>query len=174
MTTPEVVKLTAPGSAITVAVSASGPVPVGQYPEIAFTGTASDRRHVTVQVPKSSADRQLGRLDLTYATAVGKVLTFSRDPNTTDPRKPYWGITLADAPEFGRPIPGLDDAPTPEAPHPADAENGDEERRAALYPKITDYVLDKIVPRYEAKGIAVTMEGVGAIVATLYIQACKR
>lgn len=95
----------------------------------------SDGRDV-LYLPKDSADRQLNRIGLDYASAIGVSLRFSRDHNPKKGAKPYWGITVAgrgqapSAPSKRLPppetvpprqggakhIPGLDDPPDGEIP----------------------------------------------------------
>jgi hypothetical protein len=48
----------------------------------------------TLYLPKDSADRQLGRLNLAYEDCAGLTLTFSRDPNPKAGAKPFWGISI--------------------------------------------------------------------------------
>lgn len=43
-----------------------------------------------------------------------------------------------------------------------------------LYSNLTDYTLEKIVPKYAKAGIALDMQAIAAIVATQYIAASKR
>ncbi len=191
--TAEIIKLTAVGSSITLVVDTCAKVPVGQYPEWEFVGHAQ-QGNVAVRVPESAFTRQMTRLGLTAETVRFKTITISRDPNAASPAKPYWGINLAGdaavmapaahqgaktyaAPKapVGHDIPPVDlsrfpfdrdEMPEPEQP---------KESGAALYEKITRYVLTKIVPIYDEHGYnAIGEDTVAAIVATLYIQANKR
>lgn len=180
----EPTKLTNAGDSITFTCTSAGVLtgadgtPLGKWPEVEFRGRDGGRE-VIVRVPQKSADRQLGRIPLTYAECAGKVLTVSRDPNASEPSKPYWGVSLVgtDVPASGGAVGGGTAAspassqakPTPAVTAPApDADTG-----AALYAKITAYVLRDIVPLYAAKGIPLTMDGTAAIVATLYISATR-
>lgn len=164
----EPIKLTAPGSSVTFLCSACFQVPVGRYPEIEFQGT-DGTTPLVIRVPKVSADRQLGRAGLTYEKCIGARLTISRDANKTDASKPFWGITLhgfegtstAGSPSAAPPA--LPAKPTPAAA-PALAGH-------ALYEKITDYVLERIMPKYTTAEVPYDGGTVAAIVATLYIQA---
>lgn len=174
----EVIKLTEPGSSLTVAVIDCAPMTVGTYPEIEFTGLDGDKL-VAIRVPKSSADRQLKRGDLTYETAKGKVLTFSRDPSN-DPNKPYWGITLVgDAPP-------QTPAQSADASVPNKAEsvaatgtnghkvNGDtREKLSAAYDAATKHVIEKVVPMYRGAKIEPTAQDIAAMTATLFIAATR-
>lgn len=95
MTALPVTKITKAGESITLNVMACAKVPVGQFPEIEFSGIDVESRTVlAVRVPESSANRQIARLNLTYADCVGKTLRISRDPNPAAPSKPYWGISV--------------------------------------------------------------------------------
>lgn len=188
------VKLAKAGDSLTMTVERCGKVGMGKYPETEFIGYSNDGELVCVVMPKTSADRQLVRLDRTEASIVGNVITISRDPNTADANKPFWGVNFADAapvslaPRIDKPK--TNGAPTVKAPHdippqdasrfPFDADEapqGQQDSRAsgaALYGGITKWVLEKIVPLYADRGIDVTMEGTAAIVATIFIQANKR
>ncbi len=116
------VKLKQAGESITLGVDFCQPSETGQYPEIEFTGI-DGAEPVKVQVPKASCDRQMARLGIAnYEGFAGKIVTISRDPNTKDASKPYWGITIkgakqngapkpvaaSPAPNIGAPIAGLD------------------------------------------------------------------
>ena len=63
----------------------------GQYGEQVKFSDGSD----ILFLPKTSADRQLERLGLTYATAVGETLTFSRSANPKKGSAPFWDISPA-------------------------------------------------------------------------------
>lgn len=159
------IKLKNAGESVTLQITACAPLAIGTYPEIEFTGT-DGRGAFSIRVPKKSADRQLERAGLTYASAVGKTLKFSRDANQIDASKPFWGIVVMG----GKPV--LRDEATQAAPDPEPPEDAaPSDKGAALYRKITEYVLERILPLYEEHGIAVTHEGTAAIVATMYIQA---
>lgn len=172
MSFPEKVKLTKAGESITLIVSACGPASVGTYPEIEFTGKSGNRL-VMVPVPKQSADRQLGRIPFSYQECVGATLTISRDANDKDASKPYWGITLAGSAPVRADSPPQATAPAAQTGHPDGGQPVKAESGVALYAKITNYVLDHVLPLYEEAGITPTMEGTAAICATLYIQANK-
>ncbi len=163
----ELIPLKKAGDTITLAIVKCSKVPVGKFPEYEFVGTAADKRLFAVVVPQTAVSRQLARMEQTVESVVGLTLTFSRDPNPADAAKPYWGITLASG---ATPSP----APVPAQAAVANAAPAKpQENGAALYSKITDHVLTKVIPKYAAVGIEVTMEGTAAIVATLYINACK-
>lgn len=164
MTDATLVKLKNAGDSITIKVASCGKVPVGKYPEVSFIGT-DGRATVDVRMPLQSVERQFARLNLDYVKCIGETLTISRDPNASDPAKPYWGITVADASPNGSP-------PKAAAPQTA-AEPEPKKSGAALYREITEYTLEKVVPLYVAKGIPLTMEGTAAIVATMYIAATR-
>ena len=171
MTDP--IKLTTAGQSVTFACTACFQVPVGKFPEIEFQGM-DGTTPLVIRVPKVSADRQLGRIPLTYEQAVGCRLTISRDPNPATPSKPYWGITLVSqgTGTAGASLPQGAGAgahaspPTPVAPAPA-------EKRDVIYARITDWVLANIVPKYDAAGITCDSATVAAITATLYIDTRK-
>lgn len=63
----------------------------GQYGAQVLFSDGTD----TLYLPKESADRQLTRIGIDYASAVDMTLTFSRDPNPKKGAKPYWGISYA-------------------------------------------------------------------------------
>lgn len=178
MSTLEVVKLKQAGETVSFTVESCGKVGVGQYPEVEFIGEG-----MSLVMPQKSADRQLERAGLTYASAVGKRLRFSRDENKTDASKPYWGITVleSEANNGGgvksaqgnasqgdaRPKAGTSPVSAPQ-PGASSAEFSD-----PRYEAITDYVLVNIVPRYKNRGIICDASATAAIVATLYINASR-
>lgn len=198
MATPELIKLVGAGSTLVMLVDTCGELPFGDYKEVEFVGMDDTNRRVALRIPKSSTDRQLGRLEMVYTDAVGKRLIFSRDPNTKSPDKPpYWGINLASGAvwpvENGQPgtggtgaIPrpaGTAQPPAPPNPAPATstgvtsgtvAQPHEHPSGAALYRKIAKWYLDEIVPLYIEAGVPVTHEGCGAGIAALYIQANKQ
>lgn len=88
------IKLKSAGESCTLTVTACAPATAGQYPGILFEGDADGAR-VGVEMPPSSAQRQLDRLNLDSESVVGKTITISRDENPSNPARPYWGITLA-------------------------------------------------------------------------------
>ncbi len=71
MSNPELVKLTRAGEAQAMRVTHCGPLKLGTYPEISFVGIGSMGREIEIRVPQKSADRQLARIPLSYAEAVG-------------------------------------------------------------------------------------------------------
>lgn len=88
------VKLRSAGDSLTMQVETCAKMTIGTYPEISFIGS-DGARQVEIRVPEKSANRQLERLGMSYPDCAGKVMTFARDPNRTDPAKPFWSITLA-------------------------------------------------------------------------------
>lgn len=126
---PTPIKLTQPGSSLTMLVQSAAMATVGKYPEMVFTGVVEETGElVSLAMPKSSADRQLARLTLDMPGAPGEVLTFSRDANPSDAAKPYWGIAFgetANLPATGPIVPprGSQTAKTPpvdDTPPPTD------------------------------------------------------
>ena len=187
MTAFEKVKLTNAGDSLTLSVVKCAPAATGNFPGIEFAGTTADGRAVVLEVPKASTDRQLGRLNLTYESAVGKTLTFSRDPNAAQPTKPYWGINPASAPvippprpaaakpqgiDLGGPIAGLDE-PEPEPPEdaavPEKAANPARDRLVASF-KLYDACMAHAL-KVKARLPEGTDVDIAAVAATLYIQA---
>lgn len=151
----------------------------GKYPDVEF----EDDKGNVYPVPKSAADRQLERLGLTDDGIVGRIITISRSENRQDASKPYWNIEANGAAKAkgtggvpngaasGGGQPANTRQSTSESHTPGTAQASASEKPSALYEKVTDFVLDKIVPRYEAAGIPVTDRGVAAMVATVYIAA---
>jgi len=114
-----ILKLQNEGDAHTATATSVTPVQ-GQYGEqVEFVFTNGDK----VFLPKESADRQLDRLGLDYASAVGVALTFSRDHNPKKGAKPYWGIAFATAQERTPPPPSRR-VPSPHQPKPASGPSG--------------------------------------------------
>lgn len=110
------IKLKSAGESCTLTVTACAPATSGQYPGILFEGD-SDGTRVGVEMPPSSAQRQLDRLNLDSESVVGKTITISRDENKANPAKPYWGITLSGAKPAAKPAPKAASA-EPESPFP--------------------------------------------------------
>lgn len=96
---PTLVKLTTAGESVTMQVKSCEKAPTGKYPGMLWTGNAGTRGIITIEIPLSSTERQLKRLELTPASVVGRTVVISRDANATDPSKPWWGINLADVGE---------------------------------------------------------------------------
>lgn len=187
MTAPEILSLKQAGDSVTLRVQSCGPLSIGKYPEVEIVGMDGNRL-CAVRIPQKSVDRQFARIDLTYPSAVGKTLTISRDPNTSDPSKPFWGISLAkgatpqatraQAPaEFGGPIPGLDDLPN-EPPPVEEAYQQPTQRTADAVDK-----LDGLFQLYDvcfdhassiARKHATLAPDVSAMAATLFIAAKDR
>lgn len=171
------IKLTKEGDRHTMTVASCTKLGFGDYPEYEFVGRDGSK----VRVPESSTLRQLGRLDLTAESVAGRRVTIKRDKNAKQPNKPFWGIYLEDGEAEpsggtgGAAVAARESAPTT-GTHTTTAPTTqpDPEKGAALYAKITDYVLAHIVPRYQKAGIQVTHEGTAATVATLYIAANGR
>ncbi len=187
MSYPEKVKLTVAGEAVTLQVQKCAKATVGKFPGIEFTGIDQfDKRLITIEVPQSSADRQLGRIPLTYAEAVGCTLTISRDANSTDASKPYWGISLASGKVTARHPNPAEGPPEDDAPHPADrmdptpliqkhpgaGTSGPPE--PDLYLLLTVATLRDIVPLYVKAGIVPQAADVAAMVATRFIAQTKK
>lgn len=171
---------------------------VGKYPEVEFTGTDTHGILAMIVVNQKSTDRQLGRLALTYQTAVGQSLRFSRS-DSGDPSKPFWDINFADPNDAPASLvtagnsdkdttvrlvsasadagPGLESAPHPAdryemAPGPrarADDNDGDD-----LYVSLTRDTLTNILPLYVKAGLPVSAEALGSMVATRFIAQTKR
>jgi len=114
-------KLKQVNESVTLAVTACAPATSGQYPGIVFEGDSNGER-VGVELPPSSAQRQLSRLNLDSSSVVGQTITISRDPNPAKPASPYWGIVLAlpsqakAQPAPRRMQPGDEAKPLPDAP----------------------------------------------------------
>jgi hypothetical protein len=87
-----IIKLQNEGESHTMTVTECKTV-TGNYGEQVLFSDGTD----TLYLPKTSADRQLERLGVDEASAVGMNLTFSRDPNPKKGAKPYWGISYAGA-----------------------------------------------------------------------------
>lgn len=171
MTGPSVVQLKQAGDSLMFAVTRCEVAKTGNYPEVEIEGVDGDRA-VLVKMPRQSADRQLTRLDTTYAGIVGKIVTISRDPNKQDASKPYWGLTInGDAPTNGKPA-----APPAQAPQ---AEPSTDDRTVklkavfALQEVCFTHAL-KLAGAAEKAGITPTFEGVSALTAQAMIEASRR
>lgn len=91
---PQELKLTTAGQSVAMVVQSCALAKRGKYPGFIFTGDANGSV-VSVEVPKQSTERQLGRLQVTPESLVGQVVTLCREENKNDPAKPWWGIYLA-------------------------------------------------------------------------------
>lgn len=179
-TSENIIQLKQAGDGITLRVRKCEKMKIGTYPEVEFTGVDATGRECVVRVPEKASDRQLERAGLTRDTAIGHTLNFTRDANGQDPKKPFWGVTVADAPIDAPQRVATAPAAKPSAQQPTpsgapEAPNAEvhTEKRSVLYEKITDHVLKKIVPKYVSAGIPITQEGTAAIIATLFINACN-
>lgn len=165
------------GEWVTIGIASAEQVPVGRFPEYSFIGVDGDEQHVDLRVPKASADKQLARLNLTLADTVGAILKFSRGENKTDASKPYWNIDVVaqgNGTSGGRTsaVSGNTQpaAPTPPAPAKPVEER---EKGSAIYKRVTQFVLDDILPLYRKAGVTPTATDIHAMVATVYIAATK-
>ncbi len=178
------IKLKNEGESITIAVTACGLAPTGQYPEVLFTDGDTGEVY---SVPQVSCDRQLTRLAMTYADCVGKIMTISRAHNSKDASKPFWNLDVvgkSDAVPPARPaVPSSPPAPVPAKPldvarlkaeaqpfmqpePPNEREATPDEQGRFHYAGITRWVLAEIVPMYAKAGITLDMVAIGAIVNT--------
>ncbi len=117
-----IVKLTQEGDSLTMQVKDCEPVKGNFGEQVKFTATNGD----ILFLPKDSADRQLERCQLDYATAIGETLTFSRDKNKKPGAAPFWGITVANVRD-ANPAPSKRIAPPSGAPPQRKALPFDEE-----------------------------------------------
>ena len=88
------IKLKNAGESITLKVHSCAKATTGNFPGLLFSGMTATGE-VTLEVPVSSAERQLKRLELTADQIIGETITISRDPNAQNPAKPFWGISIA-------------------------------------------------------------------------------
>lgn len=175
----EPTKLKEEGQSITFTIASAGLLvgpdgkQLGKWPEVEFIGR-DGKQEIVLRVPQSAADRQLGRIPLTYAECAGKVLTFSRDHNPESSLKPYWGITLEGTatPHVANPVPVLPINTTP-LTKPTTVPGGEADELPAdplaRYAHLADWYVANIIPLLKANNIVVTHEGTGAGIATLFI-----
>jgi hypothetical protein len=183
MTSPNLVQLKQAGDSVMMHITRCGPVGVGRFPEIEFAGIDGGR-DVVVQMPKSSADRQLTRLKLDQASVVGKIITISRSPSD-DPAKPYWNISLngtapLPVPQPAQPTNGYKGPSVGETAADATVMPPEPQDRAtklkavfALQEVCFTHAL-KLAAAAESKGVAPTFEGVSALTAQAMIEASRR
>lgn len=176
--TPAVVKLPKVGDTLTLAVMSCLPSTQGQYPEVEFTGLDPQQHYVTIKVPKPSVDRQFQRCEIeSCAHAVGKILTFSRSPNTKQPTKPFWDISKdgdVDEPTKAAMAKVTPAATTESASRPAAASTAEQrEKLSASYKKITQFVLSDIAPIYREANVPPDATNISAMVHTLFIAATR-
>lgn len=180
----EQIKLQNAGDSLTFQCTGASIAKTGKWPEAIFAGH-DGAKEIVVHMPAQSAERQLTRLAMTYADCGNKTLTISRAPNHSDPNKPYWNLEVVgthatSGPKKAQPFDSMPPeyagggAHTP-APPSKDSAPASLDNYAAelLYASITAFVLKSIVPMYVARGIALDMQAIAAIVNTNFIQANK-
>lgn len=178
---PVLLSLKQAGESVTMRVTGCAPLAIGKYPELEIVGT-DGAQLVAVRMPIKSAERQFARANLTYADALGKTLTISRDPNNLDASKPYWGITVQPngsapvaatapqqqpPPEYGPPIPGLDVPELPDA----------RKKLASIFALQDDCFKHALtLSKYAAEKyqVALTLEGISALTAQAMIEASRQ
>jgi len=192
-------KLKQVNESVTLTVTACAPATSGQYPGIVFEGDANGER-VGVELPPSSAQRQLSRLNLDSSSVVGQTITISRDPNPAKPASPYWGIVLAlpsqakAQPASRRLNPGDEAKPLPDAPPlefaPPEDEpllgspnpgiaglksqnDGKAASLEAMYLRLFDRVALHISHRLDCD-MAACSDAVQAATASIFRESCKR
>jgi hypothetical protein len=133
-------------------------------------------------VPQSSVNSQITRLNLTaVGDMVGKGIKFSRSTKMSRASKPFWNIDLATPEELkalsAQSTNGTSGAsaavPATGTSAGAAGVSAPTKSYTDIYGKATDFVLDKILPKYVAKGLAPTATDVHAMVATLFIPKSK-
>lgn len=168
----EPLKLKNPGESVTIVVKSCTKLTFGQYPEFEFVGRDGSK----VRVPEVSALRQLGNLELTPESIVGRRVTIKRDANAKQPAKPYWGIYLegSGAKVTGGAANGAAVGTTQPPAAPAPAAPAKPEKDSALYLRMTEFVLTDVRNLYETHGYEMPADVAAAITATLYINAKGR
>lgn len=106
----EKLQLEQAGDAATITVQYVNEVATKFGTKLVFVGTDNTE---TPLIPDATADKQLARLSLDRASAVGETLTFSRAANPSG--KPYWNIDVGTAPK-----PASRRIPPPEKQQPFD------------------------------------------------------
>lgn len=177
-----IVRLKEPGEKATLRVTRVTYNAGADYPDYTFAGTLAETDEpVWVNVPKAATERQLDRLGYTDPQrTVGRLFTFKREANAKVPTKPFWAI-YEEHPGDDGPMPG--DAPPPVAASRATPPQGTpaqappapavEDRIDHRYVRVTQFVLDQVVPEYTSRGLTVTAEAAAAMTATLWIQLNK-
>lgn len=171
MTVPAILSLKQAGDAVTMHVETCALLAFGKYPEVEFTGKDGGRL-IAVRVPQKSADRQLTRIALTYATAVGKTLTISRDPNQVDPSKPFWGIS-----QFNGSVSPSSAVAAAQSPEPEPAPDPASDKLKAIFALQDECFKHAMgMAKYAAGklGTDPTLEGISALTAQAMIEASRQ
>jgi hypothetical protein len=177
MSDPIVIPLKVAGDSLTMAVTHCAPSTRGKYPGVEFIGTDGPRE-VMVEMPKVSADRQLGRLSLSMQTVVGKIITISRGANADDATKPYWNVAVVGN---GAP-PKTNGAASVQQPEPPPPDDEPEEATSRSAKLRAVFALQEVCFTHALKlaeialqaGVPANLEGVSALTAQALIEACRR
>lgn len=169
-----VVSLKNAGESITIGVESCKLMEIGKYPEVEFVGQDGSRS-VAVRVNKQSADRQLARLGLDYASAAGKILTLSRSANPADASKPWWNINLAGTMPKANGKPPVQRTAIPDdlPEEPPPIEEAYSQTKPVIPPGLSDVF--RLYDACLAHAQRVAYDGdVAAATATMFIEASKR
>jgi hypothetical protein len=167
----ERVKLTEPGSELVMLVRSVRPETVERNEYFLFDDGAKE-----MLVPQSSVKAQLERLELDSVDGLkGKAIKFSRSTKMSRAGKPYWNVDLA-SPEEAKAA-GAASAAVPATGTPAGAAGAQPavppKSYTDLYIKATDFVIEKIIPKYKAAGLTLTGTDVKEMVACVFIPKSK-
>jgi hypothetical protein len=128
-------------------------------------------------VPVSSVSRQLANLEIAdVQTLIGKVIKLARSTKLSRYGKPFWDLALAteqEAKTLGAAAPAS--AAVPATGNPAGAAGAPRapKKYADIYVQATDFIIDKIVPKYKTAGLTLTGTDVKEMVACVFIPKSK-
>lgn len=165
----ERIQLKDPGSELVMVVKSVKPETVEKNEYFLF-----DSGQKELLVPQSSVNAQLTRMDvLSVNNLVGRGVKFSRSLKMSRASKPYWNVDLA-TPEELKAV-GSASAAVPATGNPAGAAGAPSSPKsyADIYMKATDFIIEKIVPKYRAAKLEPTANDVHAMVSTLFIPKSK-
>lgn len=172
---PGRIQLKDPGSELVMKVSSVSPEVVEKNSYFLFGNGAKE-----LLVPQSSVTGQIARLDATSVeNLIGKVIKFSRSLKMSRASKPFWNLDLATPEEIaampqGAAAPASAAVPaTGNAAGAAGAPATAKKSYTDIYVKATDFIIEKIVPKYKAAGLTLSGTDVKEMVACVFIPKSK-
>jgi hypothetical protein len=164
------VQLKEPGSELVMAVLRAKPETVDRTDYWLFSGS-----HKEIMVPATSVKGRLARMNVgAAADLVGKTVKFARSTKTNLGGKPYWEMDIATEAEAKAALNGNGASAGTAAPASAGTAGASSPKSYAdIYMKATDFIIEKIVPKYRAAKLEPTANDVHAMVSTLFIPKSK-
>lgn len=167
------IELKKPGEEATLAITAVEVLAGDKGNMVRFTTPTGDE----LSVSEGAVARQLDLCKVAEIPELaGRILHFSRKANKNPAHQPYWNISLATAEDVRKMV--LPPKPNGKPP-------GEEEETGpppvdlkaevfAAHSRCFKHVCDKYVPYAAEKGVELSLEGVSALTAQLWIELNKR